>query len=150
MGKNAGITNRSARRDYFILETIEAGLELRGSEVKSIRAGKASLAEGFARIDGNEIFLYQMHISPYEYSDQRDYNPVRPRKLLLHRREIDYLISKISQKGLALVPLQLYFKQGLVKVELAVAKGKKAYDKREAIKRKEAQRDIEKAKRFKR
>lgn len=150
MKRNTAITNRAARRDYFILETFEVGLELKGPEVKSLRAGKASLAESFARTEGREIFLYQMHISPYEYSDQRNYNPIRPKKLLLHKREIDYLIGKIMQRGLALVPLQVYFRDGFAKAEIAVAKGKKHYDKREAIRQKEAQRVIERAKRYKR
>ncbi len=149
MKSKGGITNRVARRDYFILETVEAGLELRGAEVKSLRSGKASLAESFAKVEGNEIFLYKMHINPYEYSN-KDLDPIRPRKLLLHRKEIDYLINNASQKGLALVPLRVYFKMGYAKVELALGKGKKQYDKREAIKRREADRAMARAKRFKR
>ena len=141
------VANRKARRDYFIVETLEAGLELRGSEVKSIRAGKASLAESFAKIEDGEIFLYHMHVSPYEYTDVKDQNSLRPKKLLLHRKEIDYLIAQISQKRLTLLPLRVYFKKGFAKVELAVARGKKQYDKREAIKEKEAQRAIARAKR---
>src|SRR3989338_2411187 len=148
MKNNSRITNRAARRDYFILETIEAGIELKGAEVKSLRAGKASLAESFARVEGNEIFLHNMHITPYEYSSKADMEPIRPRKLLLHRKEIDYIISKISQKGLALIPLTVYFKESYAKVELGVAKGKKLYDKREAIKQREAERAIERAKRY--
>ncbi len=149
MKHSVSITNRSARRDYFILESVEAGLELKGAEVKSLRTGRASLAEGFAKAEAGEIFLYHMHISPYEYTSQKEQDPLRPRKLLLHKREINYLISKISQKGLALIPLKVYFKEGLAKIELALAKGKKQYDKREAIKSREAERDIERAKRFK-
>ena len=149
MVKKLSIANRSARRDYFILETVEAGLELKGSEVKSIRAGKASLAESFAKVDGNEIFLYHMHVNPYKYTNEKEQDPLRPKKLLLHRREIEYLIVQISQKRLMLVPLSVYFKKGFAKVELAVAKGKKQYDKREAIKRKEAERVIARAKRYK-
>ncbi len=149
MKNKGGITNRVARRDYFILETVEAGLELKGAEVKSLRSGKASLAESFAKVEGNEIFLYKMHINPYEYSDNKALDPIRPRKLLLHRKEIDYLINNASQKGLALVPLRIYFKKGYAKVELVLGKGKKHYDKREAIKRKEAERTIARAKRFK-
>ena len=148
MKDNSKITNRAARRDYFILETVEAGLELKGSEVKSIRAGKASLAESFAKIDGNEIFLYHMYVSPYKYTAIDEQDSLRPKKLLLHRQEIDYLIAQISQKRLALIPLSVYFKKGLAKVELALAKGRKQYDKREAIKRKEADRAIALAKRF--
>lgn len=148
MKDNAKITNRAARRDYFILETVEAGLELRGSEVKSIRAGKASLAESFAKVEDREIFLYHMHVNPYEYTKQEEQDPLRPKKLLLHRREIDYLTAQISQKRLVLIPLKIYFKKGFAKVELGVAKGKKQYDKREAIRRKEADRAIARAKRY--
>jgi len=148
MKENAKITNRAARRDYFILETVEAGLELKGSEVKSIRAGKASLAEGFAKIEDSEIFLYHMHVNPYEYTKQEEQDPLRPKKLLLHRREIDYLIVQISQKRLTLIPLRVYFKKGLAKVELGLAKGKKQYDKRDAIRRKEADRVIARAKKY--
>ena len=150
MKDNSRITNRAARRDYFILESIEAGLELRGSEVKSIRAGKASLAESFAKVESNEIFLYHMYVSPYEYTKQEEQDPIRPKKLLLHRKEIDYLIVQNTQKRLVLIPLKIYFKKGLAKVELGVAKGKKHYDKRETIRRKEADRAIARAKKYKR
>ena len=150
MKDNAKITNRAARRDYFIIETVEAGLELRGSEVKSIRAGKASLAESFAKIEDHEIFLYHMYVSPYEYTKQEEQDPLRPKKLLLHRKEIDYLIVQNIQKRLALIPLKIYFKKGFAKVELGVAKGKKHYDKRESIRSKEADRAIARAKRYKR
>jgi SsrA-binding protein len=142
------ITNRSAKRDYFILESFEAGLELKGPEVKSLRAGKASLAESFARIERGEIFLYQMHINPYEYDNKKDQDPVRPKKLLLHKKQIFYLINKIRQKGLTLIPLKVYFKDGFAKVELGVGQGKKQYDKREEIKKKEAQRTIDRVKRL--
>lgn len=145
----AVVTNRKARRDYFILETFEAGLELKGSEVKSIRAGKASLAESFAKVEGSEIFLYHMHVSPYKYTAEKEQDPLRPKKLLLHRKEINYLIVQLLQKRLPLIPLSVYFKKGLAKLELAVARGKKQYDKREAIRRKEAERTIARAKRFK-
>jgi SsrA-binding protein len=142
------ITNRSAKRDYFILESFEAGLELKGPEVKSLRAGKASLAESFARIERGEIFLYQMHINPYEYDNKKYQDPVRPKKLLLHKKQIFYLINKIRQKGLTLIPLKVYFKDGFAKVELGVGQGKKQYDKREEIKKKEAQRTIDRVKRL--
>ena len=145
----ATITNRAARRDYFILETVEAGLQLKGSEVKSLRAGKASLAESFAKVEGQEIFLYHMHINPYEYNAQEDQDPVRPKKLLLHKKEIMHLIANMSQKGLTLVPLKIYFKRGFAKVELGLAKGKKHYDKRESIRRKESERAMLRAKRQK-
>jgi len=140
------IKNRRAKRDYFIIESIEAGLTLKGTEVKSLRAGKASLVESFARIEGGQIFLYGMHINPYEYGTLKDQDPLRPKKLLLHKKEIQYLITASSQKGLALVPLKVYFKNGFAKVVLAVGKGKKQYDKREAIKKKEATREISRAK----
>jgi SsrA-binding protein len=148
MNDNAKITNKAARRDYFIVERIEAGIELKGSEVKSIRAGKASLAESFAKVEGGEIFLYHMHISPYEYTAVKEQDPLRPKKLLLHKKEIDYLAAQISQKRLALIPLSVYFKKGLAKVELGLAKGKRQYDKREAIKRREAELAIARAKRY--
>ncbi|MBU1062210.1 MAG: SsrA-binding protein SmpB [Candidatus Omnitrophica bacterium] len=150
MKNNATITNRVARRDYFILETVEAGLELKGPEVKSLRAGRASLKEAFAKVERGEIFLHHMHISPYEYTTLKEQNPLRPKKLLLHKKEIIYLISKISQERLALVPLRVYFKKGFAKVELGLAKGKKQYDKREAVRRKEAQRVIDRVKKFQR
>jgi len=149
MSKNTAITNRAARRDYFIVETIEAGLELKGPEVKSIRAGKASLAGSFAKVEKGQIFLYHMYVSPYEYTLKTAQDELRPKKLLLHRQEIDYLIAQMSQKQLALIPLKVYFKKSFAKVELAIAKGKKHYDKRDAIKRKEAERDISRAKRYK-
>lgn len=150
MKNNAAVTNRAARRDYFIIESFEAGLELKGPEVKSLRAGKASLAESFAKIEKGEIFLYHLYVSPYEYTEKDKQDPLRPKKLLLHKKEIVYLINNMSQKGLALVPLRVYFKKGYAKVELALAKGKKLYDKREAIKRKEAEREISRAKRYER
>jgi len=149
MKANTGITNRAARRDYFILESIEAGLELKGGEVKSLRAGRANLKESFAKVEGGEIFLYHMHISPYEYTRNEEQDPLRPKKLLLHKKEINYLIAQVSQKGLALIPLRVYFKKSYAKVELAVAKGKRQYDKREAIRRKEAERSMARAKRYK-
>ncbi len=129
------------------METVEAGLALEGSEVKSLRDGRASINESFARPDGNEIYLYNMHISPYEYSSSPQ-DPLRARKILLHKNQIRYLISQVSQKGLTLIPLKLYFKRGFAKVELALAKGKRQYDKREAIKRREAERAISRAKKF--
>lgn len=144
---NSSVTNRSAHRDYFILEAFEAGIALQGAEVKSLRSGKASLAESFAKVEDGEIFLYHMHISPYEYSG-KDLDPVRPKKLLLHKKEIDHIIAQIAQKGLALIPLKVYFKDGYAKVELGIAKGKKQYDKREDIKKKEAERAMSRAKRF--
>jgi len=134
------VRNKKAWHNYEILEKIEAGIQLLGSEVKSLREGKSSLADSFARIDRGEVILYNMHISPYSHSSSRQ-EPTRSRKLLLHRREIESLLGKVS-KGLALIPLSLYFKRGKAKVELALAKGKKEFDKREAIKKKEAEREI--------
>ena len=147
MEYNSVVTNRSARRDFFILETVEAGLELRGTEVKSIRSGKASLAESFGKVEEGEIFLYHMHVSPYEY-DSKEQDALRPKKLLLHKKQIEYLAAQVSQKHLALIPLKTYFKNGFVKVELGLAQGKKQYDKREAIRKKEADRTIARAKKF--
>ena len=138
-------TNRRARHDYTILESLEAGLQLKGTEVKSVRAGGASLADSFARLEGSELLLYNMHISPYEFGNIYNPDPVRPRKLLLHKRQIQKLAAEVSTKHLALIPLKLYFKNGFVKVELALAKGKKQYDKREAIKRRESDRELKRA-----
>jgi SsrA-binding protein len=144
---NSTVTNRSARRDYFILEAFEAGIALQGAEVKSLRAGKASLAESFAKVEDGEIFLYHMHVSPYEYAG-KDQDPIRPKKLLLRKKEIDHIVAQIAQKGLALIPLKVYFKDGYAKVELGIAKGKKQYDKREDIKKREAERAMDRARMF--
>jgi len=138
-------TNRKARRDYSIIESLEAGIQLKGPEVKSIRAGGASLADSFAKLEGPEALLYNMHISPYEFGNIYNPDPVRPRKLLLHKRQIQKLAAEVATKHLALIPLKLYFKNGFVKVELALAKGKKQYDKREAIKRRESDRELKRA-----
>jgi len=136
------VTNRQARRDYEILETLEAGVELRGGEVKSLRERRANLKDSFARIDRGEAFLYNLHITPYKYTTFEEIDPKRTRRLLLHKAQIRRLIGKTSEKGLTLIPLKLYFKKGYVKVELALAKGKRLYDKRETIKRREADRSI--------
>lgn len=136
--------NRKAYHDYHIEENYEAGIVLTGSEIKSVRAGRVNLRGSYARVIDDEIFLYDTHISPYDQAyDQHD--PMRPRKLLLHRREISRLMGLIQQKGLTLVPLRIYFKQRLAKVDLAVARGKKLYDKREDIAKRDAQREIERA-----
>jgi SsrA-binding protein len=137
--------NKRARHEYQILDTWEAGLVLTGPEVKSLRAGKASLGEAFARVEGGEVWLHDLHISPYDPASQWNADPVRPRKVLLHRREIRRLIGGVQEKGLTLVPLELYFRRGLAKVTLALARGKKLYDKRETLKRRDAQREIERA-----
>ena len=135
-------SNRQARFNYTILESVEAGVVLTGTEVKSMRLGNISLNESFARIDGSEIFVYNMHIAPYEFGNINNLDSVRPRKLLLHKSQIRKLLAETSAKHLALIPLKLYFKNGLVKLELALAKGKKLYDKRESIKRRDSDREI--------
>ena len=137
--------NRKARHDYAVEETVEAGLVLRGSEVKSLRDGKANLKDSHADIRGEEVFLVGTHISPYNPASHANHDPERDRKLLLHRREIRKLIGKVKERGLTLIPLKLYFKGGKAKVEIALARGKRAYDKREILKRKEADREIERA-----
>ncbi|HMQ29819.1 MAG TPA: SsrA-binding protein SmpB [Chloroflexaceae bacterium] len=136
--------NRKARHDYSIEETYEAGIALTGSEIKSVRAGRVNLRGSFARVYNDEVYLYEAHISPYEQSGTYfNHEPTRPRKLLLHRREIKRIDGLIRQKGLTLVPLKLYFKGRRAKVELGIARGKKSYDKREDIAKRESQRDIE-------
>ena len=137
--------NPKAHRDFFLEEKYEAGIELKGSEVKSLREGQASLKEGFAMIQGDEVFLINSYIAPYEGANRFNHDPRRERKLLLHKREINRLIGKTKIKGYTLIPVRIYFKNRRAKVELALAKGKKAYDKREDIKRREAQREVEKA-----
>jgi SsrA-binding protein len=137
--------NRRARHEYFIEETVEGGLVLTGTEVKSLRAGRASLQEAFARVERGEVWIHGMHIPQYDAGSVFNHDPLRSRKVLLHRREIGRLVGKAQQKGYTLIPLRLYFARGVAKVELAVARGKKAYDKREAIARREAQRQIERA-----
>ncbi len=135
--------NRKARRDYFIVDQYEAGLVLRGTEVKSLRQGRANLKDSYARIKNGEVFVYQLHIAPYPFAYYDNHDPLRPRKLLLHKHEIKRLHSKVNEKGHTLVPLRLYFKNGKVKIVIAVAKGKRKYDKREAIKRRDQQRDLD-------
>ena len=150
MANNAIVTNRQAQRDFFIFETFEAGIELKGSEIKSIRERRANLKDSFAKIENGEIVLHNLHINPYEFARRDEVDPKRPRKLLLKKNEIKYLSSKVFDKGLALIPLKIYFKKSFAKVELALAQGKKFYDKREALKTKEAKRDIDRALRKKR
>lgn len=138
-------TNRKARHEYHIEDSIEAGLVLRGTEVKSIRQGRVNLKESYAVVEGGEIFVRGMHISPYEQGGIHNQDPLRKRKLLLHKREIRRLEQAVKQKGLTLIPLRLYLKRGRVKMELALARGKKLYDKREAIAKRDAGRRIEQA-----
>lgn len=138
-------TNRAARHEYFVLETYEAGIELYGTEIKSIRNGSVNLKESWADIQNGEVFVYGMHISPYEMGNIFNRDPFRVRKLLLHRKEINKLMGKIKQEGLTLIPLSLYFKKQYVKVELGLCKGKKLYDKRESMAKRDAKRDIDRA-----
>ena len=138
-------SNRRASHDYEILERIEAGIRLTGSEVKSLRGGRASLAEAYARIRDGEAWLEGMHIPPYEQGQTKGYDPIRPRKLLLHRREIDRLLGTTKEQGLALVPLRVYFTHGLAKVELGLGKGRREHEKRQAIAKRESQREMERA-----
>jgi SsrA-binding protein len=133
--------NRKAHHDYHVLETFEAGLVLLGTEVKAIREGRVNLRDSFARVEDGEVFVYNVNISPYSHRGYADHEPLRRRKLLLHRTEIRKLIGKTVEKGMTLVPLRLYFKNGRVKVAVCLAKGKKEYDKRETIKRREADRE---------
>lgn len=135
-------TNRKAYHDYYIQDSEEAGIALTGSEIKSIRAGRVNLRDAYIRPEAGELWLLNAHIARYEASSYLSHEPTRPRKLLLHRKQIDNLISKVSEKGFTLVPLKLYIKDGLAKVEVALARGKKIYDKREAIIRREAEREI--------
>lgn len=139
-GRKVMATNRRAGYEYFIEETLEAGMVLKGTEVKSIRNGQLSIRDSFASIDGGEIFLNNLHISPYEQGNIQNVDPLRKRKLLLHKREIRKLLVETTQKGNTLIPLSIYLKDGLVKVQLAVAKGKKLYDKRDDIAKKDAER----------
>jgi SsrA-binding protein len=136
-------TNRKARFEYFLLEHYEAGLALQGSEIKSIRAGQVSLAEAYVRVEGREAWLMEAHIAPYAQANRYNHDPKRPRRLLLHRKEIRELWDAVRQKGVTIVPTRVYLKEGRAKLEIAIAKGKKLYDKREAIARREAEREIE-------
>ena len=139
------ITNRKARRDYAILDTMECGIVLQGTEVKSLREHRGNLNDSFARVLKEEVFLFNMHINPYDFGNLNNHEPTRTRKLLLHKKEIRRLAGQVSTKGTSLIPLKLYFKNGMVKVQLALAKGKTAYDKRETLKRKAADMEIQKA-----
>jgi SsrA-binding protein len=143
--------NRKARHDYEILETYEAGLVLTGPEVKSVRQGKVSLAEAYAKVNKGELWLYNMHIAPYDPVLQRNYDPRQPRKLLMHRREIDRLMGLTQQRGLTLIPLRIYFNErGYAKVELGLARGKRKVDRRREIIEREMKREVERALRGKR
>jgi SsrA-binding protein len=137
--------NRKARYDYFIEDEMEAGLVLKGTEVKSLRLGKANLKDAYARVKDGEVHVYQMHIGPYPFAYYDNHDPLRPRKLLLHKREIKRLYGKVNEKGFSLVPLKLYFKNGKVKITLALVKGKRKYDKRETIRRRDEKRELDRA-----
>ncbi|MGQ9560684.1 MAG: SsrA-binding protein SmpB [Candidatus Oleimicrobiaceae bacterium] len=136
-------TNRKARHDYIILETLEAGMALQGTEVKSLRAGRANLKDSYAAIKDGEVWLFHVHISPYDHGSVFNHDPLRPRKLLLHRQEIRRLTTKLQERGLTLVPLRMYFKKGKAKVELALARGKRQYDRREDITRRDTEREAQ-------
>ena len=144
--EKAVATNRKAYHDYFIEEKFEAGIMLQGTEVKSMREGRVNLQDSYASVKGAEIFLHHCHISPYSHGNIMNHEPLRTRKLLLHRKEINRLLGKTQQQGLTLIPLRIYFsKRGLAKVELGLAKGKKQHDRRESIKTREASREVERA-----
>jgi SsrA-binding protein len=136
-------TNRKAGHEFFLMERFEAGIALQGSEIKSIRAGQVSLAEAYVRVDGQEAWLEDAHIAPYEQAGRYNHEPRRPRRLLLHRREIRHLWDEVRQKGMTIVPTRIYIKNGRAKLEIAVAKGKKLYDKRQTIAKRDAEREIE-------
>ena len=138
--------NRKARHEYLIIEDIEAGMVLKGTEVKSLRQGRANLKDAYARFDKKgELYLYQMHISPYPFAYYDNHEPERPRKLLMHRSELKRLFGKSREKGFSLVPLRIYFKQGKAKVAIALARGKRQYDKRQTIKEREVKREMDRA-----
>jgi SsrA-binding protein len=137
--------NRKARHDFFIEDEYEAGVVLQGTEVKSLRLGKVNLKDSYARIKDGELFVYQLHIGPYPFAYYGNHDPLRARKLLLHKQEIKRINAKVNEKGHTLVPLKIYFKGGKVKMSLALAKGKRQYDKRESIKRRDEKRDLDRA-----
>jgi len=136
-------TNRKARFEYFLLEHYEAGLSLQGSEIKSIRAGQVSLAEAYVRVEGRQAWLMEAHIAPYAQANRYNHEPKRPRRLLLHRKELRELWDAVRQKGVTIVPTRVYLKEGRAKLEIAIAKGKKLHDKRQAIAQREAEREME-------
>ena len=144
-GEQTVASNRKARHDYEIVERLECGIALTGDEVKSLRAGRASLVDCFARVRDGEAWLEGMHVPPYEQGDKRTHLPMRPRKLLLHRREIEHVAAETREKGHVLVPLRVYFTHGIAKVELGVGRGKRRYEKRQSIAKRDAQREMERA-----
>jgi SsrA-binding protein len=144
-GEKSIANNRAAFHEYFILDTVEAGIELLGTEVKSIRAGKVNIKDGFVRIENRQAFLENVHIQPWEAGNRQNHEPTRSRRLLLHRGEIVELFSKVREQGLTLVPLRLYFRDGRAKVEVALVKGKKSWDKRQSIAERDAKREMQRA-----
>jgi len=143
-------TNRKAYHDYHVLESLEVGIALKGSEIKSIREGRVNLGDAYARPENGELWLFNSHIASYDAASYNTHEPLRPRKLLLHRKEIDSLTGKVTQRNLTLVPLKLYIKHGSAKIELGLVKGKRVYDKREAIARRDAEREMDRALKLKR
>ena len=144
-GRRIVVSNRRARYEYQILQTEEAGMVLQGTEVKSLRDGRANLQDAFARFERGELWLHNLHISPYEAGNRFNHDPLRPRKLLLHRRQMQKLVGQAEQQGLTLVPLDIYFTRGVAKVTLALVRGKKLYDKREDVKKRDTQREMQRA-----
>lgn len=138
-------TNSKAGRDYTILESLETGIALKGCEIKSIRQGSINISDSFARIENGEVFLYNAHINPYKQASYLNVDPLRPRKLLLHKKQINKLYGKVAQRGFSLVPLKIYLKEGRAKIELALVRGKRQYDKRQTIKKKEADMQMRRA-----
>ncbi len=149
-GEKVFATNKKAFHDYFIMEKFEAGIALLGTEVKAIREGRLNLKDSYALVQGGEAFLFNCHISPYSHGNRENHEPTRTRKLLLHQKEIKKLIGKTQEKGLTLVPLRVYLKRGKIKIELGVARGKKLIDKRESVRRKEADREARAAMKYRR
>lgn len=144
-GRKVVARNRKARHEFEVLETVEAGMELKGPEVKSLRAGQVAFQDSFARVENGQMWLYSLHISPYEQANRENADPVRPRRLLLNRKEIRQLAAKVDEKGLTLVPLDIYFSRGYAKLTLGVARGRKLHDKREALKRRVQEREAQRA-----
>lgn len=144
-GRRVVARNRKARHEYEVLDTYEAGVELRGPEVKSLRAGEVSFRDAFARVEKGEVWLHNLHISPYEQANRFNVDPVRPRRLLLNKKEIRQLVVKTEEKGLTLIPLEIYFTRGYAKIALAVARGRKLHDKREELKRRQQDREARRA-----
>jgi SsrA-binding protein len=142
-GDRVVVRNRKARHEFHVLETWEAGVVLQGTEVKSLRQGKANLQDSFARLDRGELWLYNLHVSPYEQGNRFNHDPLRPRKLLMHRHQLRKLVGQVEQKGLTLVPLDLHFSGGVAKVTLALVRGKKLHDKRETLRERAQQRDMQ-------